>query len=567
MPKISAVIITYNEEKYIEQCINSLVDIADEIVVVDSLSTDRTAEICKRLGVKFFEQKFLGYKEQKNFAVQQASNDFILSLDADEALSVKLRKSILKAKNNWQFDGYKCNRLNNYCGQWMYHTSLYPERKLRLFDRRKGSWGGINPHDRFKMNPGSTVGFLKGDILHWVYDSIEEHIAKINHFSSISAREYFKLGIRAGVGKTILRPIWRFFHSYVIKTGFLEGYMGFIVSLNLAYLCFLKYAKLRRLILIDKKNKKHKLTDSRVHIATKQWDHNVAGHIIENNSKPIHNGYVRPENISLIITTYNQPEWLRKVLWGYESQTIKGFEIVIADDGSGPETKSVIDWFKENSNLKINHIWHPDEGFQKCLILNKAILASNGEYLIFTDGDCIPRNDFIEVHTKKAERGFFLSGGYLKLNLNVSNSITLHDIRLGNPFSTKWLLSKEQPFTYKFLKLNSNNLLKWFLNTFTTTKATWNGHNSSGWKNDIIKVNGYNEAMQYGGLDRELGERLMNAGVKTKQIRYSAICVHLDHPRPYKTKDTLIRNIRIRKEVKKTKVTWTEKGITSHVYE
>ena len=119
MPKISAVIITYNEEKYIEQCINSLVDVADEIVVVDSLSTDRTVEICKRLGAKIIEQKFLGYKEQKNFAVQQAEYDYILSLDADEALSAELRKSILKAKNNWLFDGYRFNRLNNFCGQWM----------------------------------------------------------------------------------------------------------------------------------------------------------------------------------------------------------------------------------------------------------------------------------------------------------------------------------------------------------------------------------------------------------------------------------------------------------------
>ena len=197
MQKISAVIITFNEERYIEQCIRSLIDVADEIVVVDSLSTDRTPEICRNLGVKFIEQPFLGYKEQKNFALEQATHDYILSLDADEALSTELRNSILKAKNDWKFDGYKCYRLNNYCGQWMFHTSLYPERKLRLFDRRKGKWGGINPHDRFEMEPGSKIGMLNGDLLHWVYDSIEEHIAKINHFSTISSQEYFKLGISA----------------------------------------------------------------------------------------------------------------------------------------------------------------------------------------------------------------------------------------------------------------------------------------------------------------------------------------------------------------------------------
>jgi glycosyltransferase involved in cell wall biosynthesis len=247
MPKISAVIITYNEERYIEQCINSVIDVADEIVVVDSISSDRTPEICINLGVKFIQQKFLGYKEQKNFALQQASFDHILSLDADEALSVELRDSILRVKKNWTHDGYRCNRLNNYCGRWMYHSSLYPERKLRLFDRRKGKWGGINPHDRVIMDPEASIGALKGQLLHWLYDSYEEHIQKINHFTTISANDYFKLGIKPTLWKLLVHPAWRFFHSYFIKTGFLEGMDGFSVSKLLAMHCFLKYYKLRRL--------------------------------------------------------------------------------------------------------------------------------------------------------------------------------------------------------------------------------------------------------------------------------------------------------------------------------
>lgn len=251
MVKISVVIITFNEEKYIEQCIRSVMDVADEIVVVDSLSTDRTPEICKNLGVKFIEQPFLGYKEQKNFALQQASNNYILSLDADEALSVELRNSILKVKNEWRFDGYKFSRLNNYCGQWMYHTSIYPERKIRLFDRRKGNWRGINPHDRYELEPGSKAGLLKGELLHWVYDSLEEHIAKINHFSTISAEEYFKLGIKPSIRRLIINPLWRFVHSYFIKTGFLGGKEGFVVSRMLAFSCFLKYSKLRMIYKMD----------------------------------------------------------------------------------------------------------------------------------------------------------------------------------------------------------------------------------------------------------------------------------------------------------------------------
>jgi glycosyltransferase involved in cell wall biosynthesis len=563
MVKISAVIITFNEERYVEQCIRSVMDVADEIVVVDSLSTDRTPEICKNLGVKFIEQKFLGYKEQKNFALEQASFDHILSLDADEALSVELRNSILKAKNSWEYDGYKCYRLNNYCGQWMFHTSLYPERKLRLFDRRKGKWGGINPHDRFEMKSGSRIGLLKGNLLHWVYDSIEEHIAKINQFSTISAKEYFKLGRRAGVSKIIFRTFWRFFHSYIIKTGFLEGYMGYIASKNLAYLCFLKYAKLRRISLMEKKMKSLKVTDHRVLIASNDFDKFVAGHKIETNAKHEPQKVTKdiPHSISVIITTYNQPEWLRKVLWGYEVQTVKNFEIVIADDGSGSETKAVIDWFIKNSSLNINHIWHPDEGYRKCTILNKALSAAKGEYLIFTDGDCIPRNDFIEVHIKKAEKGFYLSGGAIRLPLALSQMVSQNLIKSQIAFDRAWLLKNGLDILFKSTKLIQVRSFSALMNYITTAKATWNGGNASGWKENFIAINGFNEDLLYGGQDREFGQRLRNLGIKSKQIRYSAACLHLDHPRPYKTSDSIKQNIRTRKAVRKSKAVWTQNGL------
>jgi glycosyltransferase involved in cell wall biosynthesis len=567
MPQISVVIIAFNEEKYIEQCIKSVVDIADEIVVVDSYSTDRTPAICRQLGVAFIQQEFLGYKEQKNFALAQAKYDYVLSLDADEALSDELRKSILRAKVDWKYDGYKCYRLNNYCGQWMFHSSFYPERKLRLFDRRRGKWGGINPHDRFLMEKGSRIGHLNGNLLHWVYDSIEDHITKINQFSSISSREYFKLGRKAGVSKIIFRAFWRFVHSFIIKAGFLEGYMGYIASKNLAYLCFLKYAKLRRLIIMDRKSRAQRLNDERVLIAASGWKQLVAGHRIESNCSRDELNFNKhfPASVSVVITTYNQPEWLRKVLWGYQLQSYKDFEVVIADDGSGDDTRGVIDWFQNNTTLRIKHIWHPDVGFQKCTILNKAIIDCSGEYLIFTDGDCIPRNDFIEVHIKKAKKNHFLSGGYMKLCSPVSSSISFNDLILGNPFNPRWLLNNGQHFSYKFIKFTGSAFAKWVFNSFTPTKATWNGHNSSGWKEDIVKVNGYNESMQYGGLDRELGERMMNAGVRGIQIRYSAICVHLDHPRPYKTKETMKRNIAIRRDVKKNRTKWTPNGISVHL--
>ncbi len=247
MPQLSVVIIAFNEEKYIEQCLKSVVDVADEIVVVDSFSTDSTIEICKKYNVKIIQQQFLGYKDQKNFALSQASNDHILSLDADEALSEELRKEIFEIKNNWLFDAYIIKRLNNYCGRWIYHTSLYPERKIRLFDRRKGRWGGNNVHEVVQMNREAKVKLLNGHLLHWLYDTYDEHLHKINQFTTISAQEYFRLGVKPSIRRLIINPFWRFVHSYFIKTGFIEGKEGFVISRMLAFSCFLKYAKLRRL--------------------------------------------------------------------------------------------------------------------------------------------------------------------------------------------------------------------------------------------------------------------------------------------------------------------------------
>lgn len=265
--------------------------------------------------------------------------------------------------------------------------------------------------------------------------------------------------------------------------------------------------------------------------------------------------------VSVIFTTYNSVEWLEKVIWGFAIQDFKDFEVIIADDGSGPETKAKIEECQNEFDLEIHHVWHPDDGFQKSKILNKAIEKSSTDYLIFTDGDCIPRHDFVRVHHDHAGRGFILSGGYFKLPMDTSKLITREDVFDGNVFNKEWLLSNGTPNTYKFLKLTSEGWLENALNKFTPAGAPWNGHNSSGWKDDIVKVNGFNEEMQYGGQDRELGERLFNLGIKSKQIRYSAICVHLDHKRGYATKESIDKNLAIRKNTRQNKITWTKNGI------
>ena len=264
---------------------------------------------------------------------------------------------------------------------------------------------------------------------------------------------------------------------------------------------------------------------------------------------------------SIIISTYNSPEWLAKVLHGYNNQTYSNFEIVIADDGSKQETIDLIEALKADMVFPIIHVWHEDNGFQKSQILNKAILQCTTDYIIMSDGDCIPRKDFVEVHVKEREEGYFLSGGYFMLPMPISKAITKEDINKENCFNIKWLKNNGLKASFKNNKITAKGLRASFLNTITPTNASWNGHNASGWKKDIVAINGFDERMQYGGQDRELGERLMNLGIKSKQIRYSAICIHLDHKRGYKNEASIAKNRAIRDVTKNEKKSWTDFGI------
>lgn len=271
---------------------------------------------------------------------------------------------------------------------------------------------------------------------------------------------------------------------------------------------------------------------------------------------------MKPKKIGVVITTYNSPLWLKNVLFGYEAQTQKNFTVLIADDGSGQPTRDVIEFFKARNRIHIEHVWHEDKGFQKCQILNKTIAQTDCDYLIFTDGDCVPEPDFIQLHQTLAEPGYFLSGGYVKLTTPVSQHITEADIAKGVIFDREWLIKKGQPRSHKLWKLIKHGTIKAFLNAITPTKATWNGMNSSTWTDAIKACNGFNENMQYGGLDRELGERLYNYGLKGKQVRYSISCLHLDHPRAYDNPETWKKNYAIRNEAKRTRRYWADNGIS-----
>lgn len=265
--------------------------------------------------------------------------------------------------------------------------------------------------------------------------------------------------------------------------------------------------------------------------------------------------------ISVIVSTYNAEEWLEKVLIGYSVQTYKNFEVIIADDGSRSSTKELIDKYASNYPVPLRQLWHEDLGYRRQEILNVAIVEAAHEYIIMTDGDCIPRKDFVEVHANEAEKGKFLSGGYCKLTMKTSKHISKEDILTQSCFDVSWLKRIDKIGFSNFLKLGLKKPVTSILDLISPTTPSFNNCNSSGFTQDMIAVNGYDERMKYGGPDREFGERLENFGIKGKQIRHKAIVLHLDHARGYKTPESLSANLAIRKEVKDKKIKWTPFGI------
>lgn len=247
MTPVSVVIITFNEEKNIERCIQSVQGIADDVVVLDSFSKDQTCAMAEKAGARVFQHAFDGHIEQKNRAITYAKYPFVLSLDADEALSPELVESIKKVKEQPLADGYTLNRLTNYCGTWIKHGNWYPDVKLRLWDSSKGEWGGINPHDKFMMQDGSKIEHLKGDLLHYSFYTFEQHLAQIHKFTDISSKAALAKGKRSTFLNLILNPIAKFLGGYLVKGGFLDGKAGFRIAWYSAYATYLKYAKMLNL--------------------------------------------------------------------------------------------------------------------------------------------------------------------------------------------------------------------------------------------------------------------------------------------------------------------------------
>lgn len=246
MQKLSVVIITFNEEKNIDRCLASVKDIADDIVVLDSFSTDKTEAICKSYHLQFIQRAWEGYSASKNFANAQAKYDWVLSLDADEALTTELENVLLDMKTHDALQTASFNRLTNYCGSWVKHSGWYPDKKLRLFNRTKSKWEGMI-HEELTIPAGEQVLHIDQDILHYSYYTLDDHLKQIDKFTDIAAKDLFDKGKKPGSYRLVVNAISKFISHYIINLGFLDGKAGYRIAKYSAYATYLKYKKTRYL--------------------------------------------------------------------------------------------------------------------------------------------------------------------------------------------------------------------------------------------------------------------------------------------------------------------------------
>jgi len=475
--KISAVIITYNEERNIARCIDSLKPVADEIIIVDCFSEDNTKKICLEKGVSFYENEFLGFAHQKNFAAQLAKHEYILSLDADEYLSSELVQSIRKIKYDDKGRGYTMNRLSSYSGEWIKTCGWYPDTKLRLWRKEAGFWKGGGIHEWVELCQASGIKHLEGDLLHHAYDNITQFLEKIQRYSDIYAMEH-QFKVQSSAFKVFYKTTYAFFKSFLLKRGILDGYKGLLISVCNANFVFYKYSKL-----------------------------------LEAN---------RRLRTSLIISTYNREDALELILLSILNQSVMPEEVIIADDGSRKNTGELINRYREKFPIPLIHCWHEDASLQAGQIRNKAIAASSGEYIIHVDGDMVLHRHFIKAHKKVVQRGRFIQGSRVSLSEGTTRrALSLKTVN--NFFSL-------ESGVVNGLNSIFSPLLSWLISGFEAHKEETKTCNLAFWKEDFLNINGFNEDIVGWGIeDVEMPVRLMNSGIKRFNLRFAGFAYHLYH--------------------------------------
>jgi glycosyltransferase involved in cell wall biosynthesis len=513
MHKLSIIIITKNEERKIGDAVRSAA-FADEVLVVDSGSTDQTCEIAIEAGARLEYQAWLGFGLQKQCAVELAAHDWVFILDADERITPSLQTAITKTLENPRFDGYLIARLNRFFGRFVKSCGLYPDYTLRLFDRKKGRFNQAKVHESVIID--GTISKLDHYMIHLAYDSVDEFITKQNAYSQLHSK-------RPNLLKALTRPLWTFINLYILKRGFMEGLHGYVIARLYAQYTFWKYIK---------------------HVP-----------ILQNTN----------DLISIIITTYNRADALKLSLDSLSRQTDLNFEVIIADDGSDAAHQAEIRRSINSSHLfPVRYIYQTDQGFRAARIRNKAVAQSKGSYLIFVDGDCLMLPNFIEYHRRLSEKGYFVPGNRILLSSHYSHKV----LQTSSPV---YLYSKLS-FLRLFLKRNINHfgsllqiplgvLRKWNQRQWTAAKTC----NLAIWQQDFLAINGFDESFEgWGYEDSDLVIRLIKTGIRRKSGRYVVPVLHLWHP-PHDRYQEFKNRIKLENSLKKDGRIVIDKGVNQHL--
>lgn len=513
--KLSVVVITFNEEKNIRRCLESVKNIADEIIVVDSYSVDSTESICREYGVRFFRHEWLGFAGMKNYANRQATYDYVFSIDADEQLSRELENSILLMKSEGLKYAYTVNRLNSYAGKWIRHAGWYPDTKVRLWNKKEGSWEG-NIHEHLHFTQDMKFVGLKGDLLHYSYTGIEDHLNRANRYTTLIAEDYYRKGKKASFFKMIFSSGFTFFKDYILRLGFMDGWRGLAICRIAAHSTFLKYAKLREL-------------------------------------------HDKIPEISLIITTYNRPEALELVLISVMKQKYLPSEVVVADDGSTEETGELIRKYQALFPVPLYHCRQDDEGFRLSQIRNKAIARSSGDYIIMVDGDMVLHPGFIRDHIDQARAGQFIQGSRVLLDDKITGE-RLHNRNVRfTPFSAG---IKNRMNACRFRSLSGLVSPRYGKKDYRGVR----GCNMSFWKEDLIRVNGFNEDFKgWGREDSEFVVRMLHHNIRRKNVKFGAVAYHLWHQENNSPNSNLDKNQAILDQALKEKRLWCGKGLDQYL--
>lgn len=480
--KLSVGVITFNEENRIGKTLDSIKDLADEIIIVDSESSDRTVQIAESKGAKIFIEKWKGYGAQKNSVLEKCKGEWVLLIDADEVISVQLKEKIKKIINSEKTSNnvYKIKLRNIAFGREIKFGG-WDDYVIRLWKNGVVKISGREVHEKYETT--EKIGKIKEKIIHYTYDNIYEFLEKLNRYTTQSAVQYMKERKNAGILKIYSKMLFRFIKMYIFQLGFLDRYEGYLLSKYSSIYTMTKYTKLRE-----------------------EYYKNL--------------GY----NTSLIITTYNWPEALEVCLNSVVNQTVLPKEIIIADDGSKQETIELIKSFQQSyPQISIIHSWQEDKGFRAGESRNKAILKATGEYIIIIDGDLLLERHFVQDHIENMEKGCFIQGSRVITSENKKNQILNGELpELPISLFDKELKNKLNMIRNKFLsKLIKNK-------TFGLKGIR--SCNMSFFKEDLLKVNGFEEEIQgWGREDSELAVRLFNQGIKKKKIKFSALTYHLYH--------------------------------------